>query len=143
MILDTSIRQIASHYCRLLWSSGMIKQAATIILTVQIDGQDHVVLNAGDPRWRLDGEGKFRGIEAIKNGVIQSLPLTDLKFIGGGVDAGEALKQAALRELAEEAGPELTQLITEEDLLPVYTMTRPSEVPDEGNMTVAYFHVHL
>jgi ADP-ribose pyrophosphatase YjhB (NUDIX family) len=128
------------------------RKAVTTIVTVEMDGKNYVLLNAVDPRWRINPEGKFIGINANgesqafdafqQNGSPTKLPLSGLKFIGGFVDKGKTLKQAAHHELKEEAGRRLGNLAAK-NLKHVYTLTRPMDRWPGASVEVTYLHAHL
>jgi len=122
---------------------AIAKRATTIIVTAETPEGTHLLLNATDPRWRLDGEGKFGGVDALKGGVATSLTLANLKFIGGLVDGGESAEQAGLRELREEAGKRLADAVEKFLLEPVYTMVRPLEWNPTDEVEITYLHAHI
>jgi hypothetical protein len=121
------------------------RQAATIMLTADIAGEIYILLNAVDPRWRLDREGKYDGMAALdQNGNPVLLPLRGFKFIGGYKDEKENPIEAGLRELREEAGEKLAEEVRKSNTLEtVYTMTRASDLYPWRSVTISYIHAHI
>jgi hypothetical protein len=114
-----------------------------MIVEITTGSGDLIALAAVDPRWRLDREGRSGGVQALRGGVPAPLPLTGLKFVGGLVDEGEDIVEAALRELCEEAGAGIEGLVRAAGPREVYRMTRNLEWNPEANVEVTYLHAEV
>lgn len=117
------------------------RQAATAIVRIRTETGDLLALNVEDPRWRLDAEGRYRGVPALLEGAVRPLPLAGLKFIGGLVDEGETPEESLLRELREEAGPVIGAMAAQAGLDPVYRMLRGLEWRPGASIEIRYFGV--
>lgn len=119
-------------------------KAAVTAITVTTDKGDYVVMGAQDPRWRIDKDGKFDGIDAMDaQGNLVKLPLQP-GFVGGKIEGGmfgrEGAAHAALREIKEEAGMRMYERVRQAGLRKIYVAERKK--PDDPPETT-YFHAHL
>lgn len=119
------------------------RKAATIIVEVVTEQGSLVALAAVDPRWRVDREGRHRGLPALRDGALTPLPLTGLKFIGGLVDEAETPLESALRELGEEAGARIAAAVRATGVREVYRMTRGLEWAPNAKTEITYFHARV
>jgi hypothetical protein len=117
------------------------KVAVTAITVTTPEGENYVLLGAQDPRWRLDGEGKYQGKAALDaQGAPVPLPLQP-GFIGGEIDITDfSASCAALREIGEEAGETLKCWIQKSrSLKAIYTASSAAGTQP----TTIYYHAHL
>ncbi|MFM9890637.1 MAG: NUDIX domain-containing protein [Rickettsiales bacterium] len=123
------------------------KTATTTIVTFTDPEtkKDYVLLCVPDPRTRIARDGTYQGLPALNaDDTPNLLPLDQLKFIGGYIDPGETVEAAGLRELAEEAGPALAEMVERTGFIkPAYCMTRRFEQDDARPLKLHYLHAHL
>ena len=118
-----------------------LQEAAVTAISVATENGTFLLLAAQDPRKRIDQGGWYYGTPAINaQGEVCGLPLRP-GCVGGKLKRGETPEQAALREIAEEAGEAIASKIKESgSLTHVYTAVHARE---SDPMTAHFFHAHL